>query len=121
MARRRSSGFVNSDIVPGYAFTPRVRTALQLLEDRRLFHPDGQFRTARSFYTKPRLVISPAKQPKRNGAHFRIPHQVGFDVPHRVAICIRRKERREVIHAKRLTRKGSGGSKRRSFWSNIKC
>lgn len=46
---------------------------------------------------------------------------VGFRVPNLVGICVRRKIRREVLHALRRTNKGRGGSRRRNLWSHIKC
>lgn len=55
----------------------------------------------------------------RNGAMF-LPPKIGFDVPKRVAICVRRKQRREVIIAKKLARNG-GGAKHRNIWSDVKC
>lgn len=44
-----------------------------------------------------------------------------FADPHLVGICARRQVRREVMFALRKTRKGSGASKRRNFWSAISC
>jgi len=120
VARRRGSKSIVRVQVPDVFYEPiRVRTALQLLEDRRLFHPDAELRAPRSFFTKPRLVIPPAKRPMRNGAQFTSP-KIGFEVPHRVAICVRRKTRKEVIIAKRFARNG-GGAKRRNIWSEVKC
>lgn len=119
MARRRSNTRVRVSVPDAFYSPIRVRTALQLLEDRRLFHPDAELRAPRSFFTKPRLVIPPAKQPLRNGAMFTSP-KIGFEVPRNVAICVRRKTRKEVIIAKRLARNG-GGAKHRNIWSNVKC
>lgn len=120
MARRRGSRTSVRVSVPDAFYEPiRVRTALQLLEDRRLFHPARDLRPVRSFFTKPRLVIPPAKRPMRNGAHY-LPSKIGFEVPKHVAICVRRKTRKEVIIAKRVARNG-GGAKHRNIWSEIKC
>lgn len=124
MANRRDRVF-RPDIVPVYVRSPKPITALRLLEDRRVFHPDAELRAPRSFFTRPRLVISPAKQPTRNGAH-RLrslfpSFKVGFQVPGIVARCIRRKTRKEVIHAKKLQGKGARGKKHFDFWSGIKC
>lgn len=44
-----------------------------------------------------------------------------FDAPKEVAICVRRKARREVLFAKRRTRKGAGSRRYRNEWSNINC
>jgi len=49
--------------------------------------------------------------------------RVGFSHPWQVIVCVRRKRRREVLHALRKT--GRGGSKqrkpRRNFWSEVRC
>ena len=51
-----------------------------------------------------------------------VPARVQFAVPKKVAICIRRKARREVLHALKLTKKGKGGgARKRNLWSNVKC
>lgn len=44
-----------------------------------------------------------------------------FSDPQAVAICARRKSRREVIFALGKRKKGSGASKRKNFWSHISC
>lgn len=48
---------------------------------------------------------------------------IRFARPRDIAICVRRKMRREVLHALRLTSKvGRGGApRRRNAWSGIKC
>lgn len=48
--------------------------------------------------------------------------QLAFKHGESVVRCVRRKDRREVIFAKKLNRKGAGASRRRrDFWSNVKC
>lgn len=125
MARRKRSGATYTQSVKAVWNVPlvRVRSALQLLEDRRLFHPAQDLRPVRSFFTKPRLVIPPAKRLMRNGAMFTSP-KIGFEVPRHVAICIRRKTRKEVLHA--FGKVGAGGARvsrvrRRSVWSDVSC
>lgn len=88
--------------------------------DRRLFNPDkltpSPGPTKRRFA---RLSIDPTRK------LYGFPHPgLRFNRPDKVAVCVRRKRRREVLHALRLTNKrhGSGGRKRRRTpWSNIKC
>lgn len=48
-------------------------------------------------------------------------HVVGFSRPNIISICIRRKARREVLHALRRTKSGRGGGRRRNRWSMVKC
>lgn len=45
-----------------------------------------------------------------------------FAAPQSVVMCVRRKQRREVIHALNLTGKGAKArSRRRTSWSDVKC
>lgn len=51
-----------------------------------------------------------------------VPRRVAFALPTQVAICVRRKVRREVLHAIRVAgRTGRGGKRHRNAYSNIKC
>lgn len=96
---------------------------LQLLEDRRLFHPERAVRPALSFYRDAgRVIVSKgvsSPQRLRND----ISSRIGFSVPKHVAVCIRRKERKEVIHA--IGKAGRGGRvssrRRRNYWSGVDC
>ena len=78
--------------------------------DRRRYHPDA---------------VKPAGATKRNASRLvaRGPYKVAFAIPSRVAVCARRKIRREVLHAYRIA--GSSGSghrkRRRNFWSDVRC
>lgn len=92
---------------------------LKDLEDRRRFAPDP-FREpiARTVGDK-RLVL---RTPKKELRH--VEHRFSFARPEFVSVCARRKERREVLFA----RKGSGGRMRnplkkpiRNALSNIIC
>ena len=95
---------------------PRVRSALQLLEDRRLFHPEQAFRPALSFgmIRQQRVVVR-----KANRRDTVVPSALAFPVPRKVAICQRRKERREVMIARGVG--GSRAPKRRNYFSDIRC
>jgi len=80
------------------------------LPDRRKFTPKG-IRTAKTIAGNlarftPRLVRA-AVRPT-------------FNIPSRVLVCLRRKVRREVLHALRRTN-GSGGGRKRNVWSNVRC
>lgn len=48
-------------------------------------------------------------------------HRIGFASPQSVAVCAKRKTRREVLHALRLTSKGSGASRKFNQWSRVSC
>lgn len=94
------------------------RANLRLVEDRRRWHPEGQKRAARAFNRWSPRVITP-KWAALGGAA--ITAKLAFAGPSSVAICVRRKRRREVLMAK-----GYGGRRgqrrpRRSWYSNIRC
>lgn len=104
--------------------TPRpIRlTPLQLVEDRRTWHPDGRIhRPIRMTTTqRPRLKPVAFSAPKFKNT---LPTKIGFDVPRKVAICVRRKQRKEVLHALKKTGRSGGGRKkaRRNIHSDIHC
>lgn len=96
---------------------PRLPHRLSVYGDRREFHPLRLFRSPSVVGSRSarRLVVDKDRP-------FKFGDVLKFAVPRRVLICIRRKERREVLHAKRFTGRGSGGgAKRRNMWSMIKC
>lgn len=47
--------------------------------------------------------------------------RVQFEHPRRVVLCIRRKVRKQVIHALKLTKKGAGSARRHNEWSHVAC
>lgn len=95
---------VVSPFVPSFAW-PEV-------EDGRSFNPDRMFRD-------PLVFSGTASSHKAvSGRSFQ---KIGFDNPEKVVRCARRSSRREVIFAKRLQRRGRGGSRRRNYWSDVKC
>lgn len=91
------------------------------LEDRRLYHPEGLQRPALATWRPAtRLVIK--AQPKQAKRFRSPPIGVSFAVPAKVAICVRRQRRKEVLHAKRVAGSSGGFRKRRrSFYSSISC
>lgn len=89
------------------------------IEDRRTHHPLGFFRPARQWSghgVKPH-VVSPAK--KFSPA---LPFNVRFADPRKTLVCVRRKERREVIFAKNKMKRGAAARRRRRNWfSEVSC
>lgn len=84
---------------------------LRPIEDRRTFTPDRHLTPPRS--TRPgasRVVADPKSATT-----------LKFADPAYVSLCERRSRRRQVLFAKRKTKKGSGSVKRRNFWSSISC
>lgn len=135
MARSGKSRFTTSGrmrVAPVNA-TPRVHplslsrllsappVAPILIEDRRTYHPDGLFRPPGSLTRAARqLVIG---KPKSAAGRFKFKGfspTVTFKEPSKVAVCHRRKTRREVLFAK-----GVGGGKvrkgKRNYLSQFSC
>lgn len=108
--RRLPSPSLNQD------FRLRLRP-LPVIEDRRFFHPLQDVKPAATFSRRDqsRVVLSKPNRP------FKFPDVLKFRVPKRVALCVRRKERKEVLHALGRLRSGRGGRKRRNYWSNVSC
>lgn len=98
---------------------------LSLYEDRRRFHPERAYRPALSFSRKSSSVVklkpTPVAKRRNKPVYFMPPDVLAFTNPLKVLLCVRRKERREVLLAKGLHRKGAGGAKHRNWWSDIKC
>lgn len=100
-------------------FAPVVRRAsvLRQYEDRRLYHPD------RRRLLRPAVTFSGSNYALRSSPSKsrRVPFGVGFVAPRRVVVCVRRKQRREVLFAV-----GGAGSRkmrrpRRNEYSNVRC
>lgn len=101
---------------------------LRLFEDRRHYHPDP-VRPANSFTrTRHRLKLytnqprQSSHSPSRINVYTpSVAVGVGFDRPRRVLVCVRRKQRREVIFAK--NKHGKSGQKKPKFnrFSKVRC
>lgn len=114
-ASAKSYSFANPRLLRRFV-PPRFVTAV---EDRRTYHPLGVFRPAATLGDlRARTVVPRAA---RKASRFVVPSGLRFMVPERVAICARRKVRKEVMHA--LGRAGSGGMRkpRRKWFSAISC
>lgn len=83
------------------------------LEDRRRYHPERRHQPAAATHRQARRLV-PGTKPNTL-------HKIRFAIPNRVAICVRRKVRREVIHALRMAGRGSTGRRRRTWQSAISC
>lgn len=100
-----------------------ARTMLSLIEDRRSSHPDGPYRSPRSVdRARQRFVAVTPRAPYRRLPTYSVPSRIGFREPSRVAICIRRHARREVMFALRRTGRGAGRSPHRyTPYSLVRC
>jgi len=78
--------------------------------DRRLYRPDRS--------TRPPATNKPGASRVQVGRRL---SSLKFADPRFVSICVRRQQRKEVLFARKLTRKGAGAKKRKNFWSDISC
>lgn len=135
--RRKSPDSHDRDELSPSLAKADLRTLVRAIEDRRLYNP-VRVRPVRGIFTRDaKVVISKPKEKKRVRT---LPHRIAsflsrpfkktrvvrerhmFRVPPRVAICVRRKDRREVLFAKKLT--GKGGASRIRRWnehSGVHC
>lgn len=127
MARSRRSSTTTSSYGSSWSSPPRLpalraleqaRALIKAIEDRRRWSPLGFASPAgaKSRMSR-RLTVSGAN----STARLTPPSGLSFSVPRDVAVCVRRKERREVIFAQRKAGKGARSPRRRSKFSDIGC
>lgn len=107
-------------------FSPSVRSIPTGIEDRRTWRPDAlaAIRIRASVAPARVQVARPGRSPRpgRAFSFFNPPVGLQFRAPRGVLICVRRKIRKQVLHALRKTGKGSGRRpRRRNAWSGVKC
>lgn len=107
---------------PALVLRPQLPVPVFLLEDRRAFHPDGRYRApAATPKAAARIIAKPARSA---GGHYKFREygspSIGFSRPSGVAICHKRKTRREVLFASGHS--GSGNRKgKRNYTSKFHC
>lgn len=86
-------------------------------EDRRFWHPAGLSRPALNMRGAVAAVTARPSSAARNSFKF------SFAVPDQTIVCVRRKLRTEVLHAKRKTGKRTSfpRRRRRNYASSISC
>lgn len=97
--------------------------------DLRTYHPDPITRPIAEPRSASRLVPSkgavsvggPSRTAVGNSRTGTLPHRLQFAAPKQVAVCIRRKTRRQVLFAKNRYRKGSYSKRKHSQWSSVTC
>lgn len=130
--RRRDTSAIANRRLPPLSNLTRGLSPLLAIEDRRTWHPEGAQRPARSFNQSQHRLLVPAvptrrpqSRPGRVGSGYpklRSPSPVvAFGAPEKVLVCVRRKQREEVLHAKRKTGKSGQKRPRRSWYSRISC
>lgn len=110
---------------PSISITPS-RSYLQEIEDRREFHPERADRPALSLFGRPhRLtehkVVHRRARPVLLKRSSMPPQPIGFVNPQQVVVCVRRKQRKEVLFALGKTGRGARRKPRRTWRSEISC
>lgn len=113
---------------------PKIKFDLRTIEDRRTYHPLGAKRPAAVLGPRSARRIVEKVQGIRRNARQAAPSEwmaaskeafpalkLGFAVPAKVALCVRRKQRREAIFANKKTGAGAKAKRRRSFTSWMEC
>lgn len=142
-ARRVSPWITNTPSILRLLVTKTVlsspKSSLNLYEDRRLYHPEGKYRPAvslvESYPTLTETSPNPLRhKPRRIGGDLVNPtsgeilsfgafdpFKISWSNPWKMAICLKRKMRREVMHA--LGMAGKTGFKKPKFtqYSYVKC
>ena len=119
--RRKSAGPRVGSFNANRAERLRVRPIQprSVLQDRRRYVFDSLRVPRRTLGESPRFAVGGSVPDARRRGRVR-PGSVQFKAPRTVLVCVRRKERREVIHAKGIA--GSRVKKgRRNFWSKVRC
>ena len=104
---------------------------LRALEDRRIHQPDPRPRRP-LLHRWPLRVVGPkigigvrpaSVREAPRGRYKSAIAQLGmqFNAPKKVLVCVRRKQRREVLMAFNKGGKGARSRRRRNEWSDVKC
>lgn len=94
------------------------RSPLPLIEDRRTFHPLGALRSAAATVKSARRIVT--RDPVASFFGKQTKARLHFADPSRVVVCVRRKIRKEILHALGKAGKGHKRPKRGPF-SDISC
>lgn len=124
--KRRDTSAISNHRLPSFVPSRSVfsdsMSDLSEIEDRRRWHPEGEFSPARG-YSKLSTTLTrstpnvnrPNPRPK-SARLFISDLKETFTEPKRVAICVRRQIRKEVLHALRQT--GGTGQNRPTYNAN---
>lgn len=131
--RENFNSFANRRL-PVFHVNPVPYSSLYLrqVEDRRRFHPEGFYAPAATIgprWSRSLVVSSLQKRPVQSSTRSSmrswlpgaLPSRLRFKSPERVAVCVRRSIRREVLHAFKKTGRGGQRKPRFSWHSQISC
>ena len=139
---RGTTATANSGAYLGPATTPVLlrsalsRKPLNLYEDRRFYHPEGIFAWPQSLVSKvprvdetdferwkriskPKRRLNWAEESRKSLVRARI--RIGWDNPWKMIICLKRKVRREVMHAMGLAGASRFKKPRWTQFSYVRC
>lgn len=129
--RRGTNDTANTNVLPP-AFSIRQLSLFPLteIEDRRRHDPDGYYRPAKDLMGRiaPLSVSADRRKPskyqyslKKSYPSLFEPTFQTFKYPRKVLICMRRKARKEVLHAFKKTGRRGQRKPRRNWYSSISC
>lgn len=131
---RRDDSSIANRRLPEVEYTKRrsqLNTPnLRIYEDRRLWHPEGINAPAGVLRQRSARVFVEATTPQRRtpaasrrGFSPRMSSPItAFTEPKEVLVCVRRSQRREVLHALKRTGAGTSSKKPKLTWrSKISC
>lgn len=122
--------------------TPFPSPSPLILEDRRTWHPEGDYRPSESLFRADHHVVEvfPADEPAvrpgrsqrpstvrqirpntRSRPRMRGKPRFKYQHPKGVAVCVRRHQRKEVLFALKRTGKGARARRRRNYQSEVSC
>lgn len=105
---------------PTVTFTTN-KFALSLIEDRRRHYPGpSPFKRPIQQFTVGRAARLHIIQDHRYSAPSQTKGRIAFKEPHKLPICIRRQQRKQVLHAKGVAG-GKVGKPHRNEWSDVSC
>ncbi|UDN67511.1 hypothetical protein [robinz microvirus RP_35] len=117
-------GFDPSPASPSFDYSTQLPPGLlQEIEDRRTFYPDRYRPAAGLQRNVNRIRPSPRRTLRQTQQVAFLPHREAFQHPELILTCIRRKIRREVMHALGMAGRAGRGRKtrRRNAWTGISC
>lgn len=94
---------------------------LQAIQDRRTWRPEPKHARPVVTITVGQAARLTLRQPSKYNAPSQTKARIAFQEPDRLPVCIRRKERREVIFAAGKAGKKGQRPPRKNQWSEIQC
>lgn len=112
---------------PVQVTVPQFLKEVRQLDDRRRYHPLRTLSriTPLAALSRSATRIVPKSQTNLGQWTRSLPYRQRFAVPHKISLCVRRRIRKEVIHAIGFAKGGKGTRRsrkpRRNFWSDVSC